>query len=139
LIVVVAVNDEKDPRPVLKGVGDVMARGTACISLAVKNESLVPWRMGFNGECIVKQIRFVGEGDIESDFGVAGVFSAGVSYGGDEQFCNELYVRIASGGEDKGVAEEIVGRVEIGDPRVNCCECEYKIILHSSDHANKGS
>ncbi len=116
---VITVNDgDPSSRRILRSLHEIVALPNSCISLAVRNESLIPWRIGFSGKSGCGQVWFRTNDGTEDGFGVAGAFEAGISYGETRAECGEIRVEL----DTKTIAHNnreqptsVKGNVEFGD------------------------
>lgn len=96
LRVLVSINDQEkfELRRILKTVPEVLDAVKPCLSMAVRNDSLVDWKIGVKGRSVCQQVWFQSEGGAELEFSEAGEVPVGVKNGdgGLSNNCSELSV-----------------------------------------------
>ncbi|MFL9827122.1 hypothetical protein [Rhodoplanes sp. SY1] len=124
LTVVLAINDRTD-RSVLRSVPKIRNAVAACFSIAMRNQSLVEWQVGFVGRSDSGNIYFEGR---EKEFSIAKVCSK-ITYGDQGGNCAEVSVSVSNDSLEVEGIEVITGRVELHNPHVRYYGCDYNVVL----------
>lgn len=124
---VLAFND-KETRVVLDSVSKVVATNASVLTMGVRNNTLVDWRIGFVGCSETRQVVFeCDEQETANEFSVQGI-CVGVSYG-TRSSCTEIAIPISQNSECTGTPERIKGKVEFRDSSQAWGGSDYTLAL----------